>query len=143
MYGVFRTEVAQRAFPTRDFHAFDWAFCAGTLLEGTHIEVPEILMWRDRTESSRYTEYVRRDAKRAINRIFPMLPLTVDLLKRLKVPRTYPVLRELVWLNVYHHIGYLRRYHPRAATVSERVIQGLASIARRAHAPFASVRKEV
>jgi glycosyltransferase involved in cell wall biosynthesis len=143
MYGVFRTEVAQRAFPTKDFHAFDWAFCAGTILEGTHIEVPDILMWRDRTDSSRYTEYVRRDAKSAINRVFPMRPLTVDLLTRLRVPRSYPVLRELFWLNVYHHIGYLRRYHPRAATVSERVIQFAATIARRLRAPSGSIRKEV
>lgn len=143
MYGVFRREAAQRAFPPKDFHAFDWAFSAGTILEGKHIEVPEILMWRDRTDPHRYTEYVRRDATSAINRVFPMLPLTADLLTRLRVPRTYRVLRQLFWLNVEYHLGYLRRYHPRAASMSERVIRGVASVTRRIQAPFASARKEL
>jgi len=143
MYGVFRTDVAQRAFPAKDFHAYDWAFGAGTLLEGTHIEVPEVLMWRSRTESERYTEYVRRDAKRTITRVFPMLPMTADLLTRRRFPRSYRVLRQLFWLNMEYHISYLRRYHPRAASVSERVIQSVAKVTRRIQAPFASARKEV
>ena len=143
MYGVFRTEVARRAFPPKDFHAYDWAFSAGTILEGKHIEVPEILMWRDRTDPHRYTEYVRRDAKSAINRVFPMLPLTLDLLTRLRVPRSYRVLRQLFWLNVEYHLGYLRRYHPRAAAMSQRVIQGVAAVTRRVQSPFAQARKEL
>jgi glycosyltransferase involved in cell wall biosynthesis len=143
MYGVFRTEVAQRAFPPKNFHAYDWAFSAGTILEGKHIEVPEILMWRDRTDPSRYTEYVRRDSTRPIIRVFPMLPLTADLLTRLRVPRSYRVLRQLFWLNVEYHLGYLRRYHPRAAAVSQRVIQGVAAVTRRVQSPFAHVRKEL
>lgn len=143
MYGVFRTDVAQRAFPPADFHAYDWAFSAGTILEGKHIEVPEILMWRDRTDPHQYTEYVRRDAKSAINRVFPMLPLTADLLGRLRAPRSYRVLRQLFWLNVEYHLGYLRRYHPRAASVSQRVIQGVAAVARRVQSPFAPARKEL
>jgi glycosyltransferase involved in cell wall biosynthesis len=143
MYGVFRTDVAQRAFPTKDFHAYDWAFGAGTLLEGTHIEVPEVLMWRSRTDPEKYTEYVGRDAKRTITRVFPMLPMTADLLTRRRFPRSYRVLRQLFWLNMEYHISYLRRYHPRAASVSERVLQSVAKAARRIQAPFASARKEV
>jgi glycosyltransferase involved in cell wall biosynthesis len=131
MYGVFRTAAAQRAFPPTDFHAYDWAFSAGTLLQGTHIEIPEVLMWRDRTDPQRYTEYVRRDARSPINRVFPMLPLTIDLLGRLRVPLNYAVLRELFWLNVGAHQGYLRRYHPRAARVSERLINAVLRAARR------------
>jgi len=131
MYGVFRTKAAQRAFPPKDFHAYDWAFSAGTLLAGAHIEVPEVLLWRDRTDPDRYTEYVRRDATSSITRVFPMLPLTADLLTRLHVPRTYRVLRQLFWLNVEFHLVYLRRYHPRAALVSERVIQSVATATRR------------
>jgi hypothetical protein len=57
MYGVFRTPVAQRAFPPTDFFAYDWAFSIGTLRDGTHVEVPEVLMWRDYTDPARYTEY--------------------------------------------------------------------------------------
>lgn len=131
MYGVFRTEVAQRAFPKIDFHAFDWAFSAGTLLSGKHLEVPEVLMWRDRTEPSRYTEYVRRDTRSRVNRVFPLLPFTRDLLGRLRAPVTYTVLRHLFWLNAISHLGYLRRYHPRAAATSERLITSAAWAARR------------
>ena len=134
MYGVFRTHVAQRAFPRKNFHAFDWAFSAGTLLAGTHLEVPEVLMWRDRTHPDRYTEYVRRDADSTIGRIFPMLPLTVDLLTRLRVPPSYAVLRQLYWLNIDFHLNYLRRYHPRAARFSEGAINGLARFSRRIQA---------
>jgi len=143
MYGVFRTDVAQRAFPTKDFHAYDWAFGAGTLLEGTHIEVPDVLMWRSLTDPEKYTEYVRRDAKRTLTRVFPMLPLTADLLSRRRFPRSYRVLRQLFWLNMEYHISYLRRYHPRAASVSERVIRGVAKVTRRVQGPFGSARKEV
>ena len=130
MYGVFRTAVAQRAFPPDNFHAYDWAFSAGTLREGTHIEVPEVLMWRDRTDPNRYTEYVRRDARNPVNRWFPMLPLTWDLLRRLRIPVSYATSRQLFWLNANFHLSYLRRYHPKVALLSERVVNGLAHIAR-------------
>jgi glycosyltransferase involved in cell wall biosynthesis len=130
MYGVFRTAPAQRAFPRGDFHAYDWAFSVGTLREGTHIEVPEVLMWRERTDPHRYTEYVRRDARNPLARWFPMLPLTWDLLGRLRIPVSYALARQLFWLNANFHLGYLRRYHPTAAALSERVVNGLARIAR-------------
>jgi glycosyltransferase involved in cell wall biosynthesis len=130
MYGVFRTAVAQRAFPPGNFHAYDWAYSIGSLREGTHIEVPDVLMWRDRTDPHRYTEYVRRDARNPLARWFPMLPLTWDLLRRLRIPVSYGVARQLFWLNANFHLGYLRRYHPKAALVSERAVTGLARVAR-------------
>jgi glycosyltransferase involved in cell wall biosynthesis len=131
MYGVFRTEAAQRAFPKGDFHAYDWAFSIGTLLVGKHIEVPEVLMWRDRTDPHRYTEYVRRDAHAPIDRLFPLFPLTRDILGRLRVPINYRLLRALFWLNAESHVEYLRRYHPKVAGPSERFIAGCARAARR------------
>jgi hypothetical protein len=125
MYGVFRTDVAQRAFPRGDFFAYDWAFTAGTLLEGTHIEVPEVLMWRDHTHPSRYIEYVRRDARGRLNRIFPMLPLTTDLVGRLKVPMTFAMVRRLVLMNLNFHRHYMRTNHPAIAAVTEPVLSRL------------------
>jgi len=129
LYGVFRTDVAKRAFPARDFHAFDWAFAVGTLREGIHLEVPEILMWRDSTEPDRYIELVRRDAHSVWTRLFPMVPLTIDVVGRLAVPMTFPLFRQLVWLNAFFHIQYLKRYHPTAAPTVERAIFGAARIA--------------
>jgi glycosyltransferase involved in cell wall biosynthesis len=125
MYGVFRTAVAQRAFPTRDFFGFDWAFSAGTLREGKHLEIPEVLLWRDYTESHRYVEYVRRDADRALTRVLPMLPLTRDLVSRLRLPVTPALIRDLIVLNLTFHVAYLRRYHPIAASTWGRLMAAL------------------
>jgi len=122
MYGVFRTAVAQRAFPVRDFFGFDWAFSAGTLRDGKHLEIPEVLFWRDYTDSHRYVEYVRRDADRTLSRMFPMLPLTRDLMGRLRLPRTPGILRELIVVNLTSHVAYLRRYHPIAANTWGRLV---------------------
>jgi glycosyltransferase involved in cell wall biosynthesis len=129
MYGIFRTDVARRAFPPRDFHAYDWAFSVGTLREGTHIEVPEVLMWRDHTDPDRYIEYVRRDARGVFARLFPMLPLTADVLGRLRVPKSYALIRQLFWLNAFSHLRYLQRYHPSVAPPIKLAIFGAARIA--------------
>jgi glycosyltransferase involved in cell wall biosynthesis len=125
MYGVFRTEVAQRAFPERDFFGYDWAFSAGTLREGTHIEVPDVLLWRDYTSPSRYIEYVRRDTRHAVHRVFPMLPLTRDLVSRLRLPLSRSFVGALFRLNAVFHLAYLRRYHPRASRISERLVSSV------------------
>ncbi len=116
MYGVFRTPVAQAAFPPDDFFAYDWAFSAGTLLQGRHIRVPEVLMWRDYTAPSRYIDYVQRDTDRVLNRLFPMLPLTSDLVFRLHIPLSPLIGLRLFELNLAFHLAYLRRHHPSAAT---------------------------
>ena len=118
MCGVLRTDVAQRAFPERNFFAYDWATSVGTLREGTHVEVPEVLLWRDYTESSRYVEYIPRDAHRIRDRLLPLLPLTQDIVGRLGVPMTRPVLNALVARNLAFHTMYMRRYHPRIAAAS-------------------------
>lgn len=136
MYGVFRTASAQRAFPHRDFFGYDWAFSIGTLCDGKHVEVPEVLMWRDHTSPSRYIEYVRRDASGTLARLFPMMPLTSDLALRLRIPLRYAVLRELVRLNLTFHQAYLRRYHPVAASVTQRVVRGSGRAIRALARPF-------
>jgi len=123
MYGVFRTDVAQRAFPPRDFFAYDWAFSVGTLLEGSHLEIPEVLLWRDYTNPDRYVAYVRRDARRAIDRVFPLFPFTRDVIGRLRIPLTYAIARELFWLNADFHLHYLQRFHPAGARTSNRILQ--------------------
>ena len=115
MCGVLRTDVAQRAFPERNFYAFDWATSVGTLREGTHIEVPEVLLWRDHTDTARYVEYIPRDAGRMRDRLFPLLPLTQDMRGRLGVPMTRPLVNALVTRNLTFHMLYMRRFHPRVA----------------------------
>jgi glycosyltransferase involved in cell wall biosynthesis len=125
MYGVFRTPIAQRAFPPTDFFAFDWGFTIGTLLDGIHIELNEVMLWRDFTPPDRYIRYVRRDARTGIDRLFPMLPLTRHIRMHLRVPTAHPLTRQLVRLNVTFHLLYLQEYHASAASVERRVIAAL------------------
>ncbi len=130
MYGVFRTEVARRAFPPDDFHMYDWAFSVGTLLEGVHLEVPEVLMWRDHTPWQRYAEYIRRDATGSLSRLFPALPFTRDLLRRLQVERSWAMYSSLFRINAEYHDFYMRRYHPRWAKVTVPVVRQLDRVVR-------------
>jgi glycosyltransferase involved in cell wall biosynthesis len=141
MCGVLRTEVARRAFPERDFFAYDWATSIGTLREGTHVEVPETLLWRDYTEPTRYIEYVHRDAHRALDRVFPMLPLTRDVVGRLGVPMKPGLVKALVSRNVAFHSLYMRRYHPRIAAAAGAVPSAAVFVVRAGRSLFLRVRR--
>lgn len=113
MYGVFRTDIAKRAFPSADFFAYDWYFSAATLLAGTHREIPQVLMHRELTPSDAYVRYVRRDNKSSLSRFLPILPLTWGLLRRPDAPRSWPVLRALLKQNLEYHLKYAKAYLPR------------------------------
>ena len=71
-----------------------------SLLEGTHREVPSPLLNRKLTPSSAYIRYVRRDNKTLVTRLFPLLPLTMDLIRRPGFPMAWPVLRALLLQNL-------------------------------------------
>ncbi len=113
VYGLHRTEVVRRAYPPGRFHGLDWAFVAGTLLAGKHEEIPEVLMVRDETPSRAYVRQVRTDNPRAFDRLFPMAPMTRDLLLRQRIPLDLDVIRALVKINLEHHCIYAAEYHPR------------------------------
>lgn len=113
MYGVFRTAIAKRAFPRDDHHAYDWTFSAATLLSGEHLEVPVVGMHREVTPWERYAEYVRRDARNRVERLFPLEPMTRSLLFEYRIPLNLGILRSLASLNKRHHWLYVRRFHPR------------------------------
>ena len=117
MYGLFRTDVAQRYFPATDHFAFDWTFCVASLTLGTHVEIPQVLMHREVTPPERYGEYVRRDARCAIARAVPLLPMSRHVLAMRRLPRTRQVMRALFDLNLGYHVDYMRRYHPWLARV--------------------------
>lgn len=118
MYGVFRTPIAQRAFPTGEYHAFDWTFSARTLLYGDHREVGDVLMQRDRTPPERYLDMVRRDSPRLADRLLPLRAMSADLLRQRDFPKHPAVLRALLRLNLNKHVAYTRRFHPRYHRVS-------------------------
>jgi glycosyltransferase involved in cell wall biosynthesis len=122
MYGVFRTAVAQDAFPPGDHHAWDYTFSAGTLLHGTHLELPQCLMHRTKTPFHKYVEYVRRDGK-GLWRIFPLLGMTTSLLRRRTVRKLPGVVKAILAANLSHHMEYMKRFHPRWCRLSMPIVQ--------------------
>jgi glycosyltransferase involved in cell wall biosynthesis len=112
VYGVFRTEAAQRAFPPADHFAYDWTFCVASLAFGTHVEVPRVLMHREVTPPQKYVEYVRRDARNAVERAIPLLAMTRHIIADRRLPHTPRVMRALFALNLKHHAEYVKRFHP-------------------------------
>ena len=126
MYGVFRTGAARRAFPAEDFHAFDWAFSAASLLDGDHVEAEAMMLNREVTPSAKYMHYVGRDNSSVLTRLFPLLPMTQDLLRRRELPRSIRLFRSLFRLNIQMHYWYVEehslRYHRASARVLERLI---------------------
>jgi glycosyltransferase involved in cell wall biosynthesis len=121
MYGVYRTEAAQRAFPPRDHFAFDWTFCAASLAYGSYVEVDKVLMHREVTPGARYIDYVRRDNRSGIDRLFPLMPMTRELLFPRRIPVDKSVLHALVELNFLQHRDYVRRFLPRLDSVYRRI----------------------
>lgn len=113
MYGVLRTVAALRAFPPTDHHAYDWTFSALTLLEGTHVEIPAVLMWRDLTPAPNYAHYVLRDAPGRLQRLFPLGPMTRALWRHPQLRRSRRVQRALLRINLLKHMQYMRTFHPR------------------------------
>jgi glycosyltransferase involved in cell wall biosynthesis len=124
LYGLHRTEVLRRAFPPGRFHAYGWAVMAGTLLSGKHEEIPEVLMFRDETPRINYVRQVRQDNPRAFGRIFPLMPMTKDLLLRQRIPLDLKIIRALIKINLDHHCWYMAEYHPFYAKLIGKRIAG-------------------
>ena len=113
MYGVFRTDVLQRSFPERSFHAYDWALSAATLLEGRHNEISDVLMYRDWTPPARYSALVRKDHASLSLRLLPVLAMTWWLVTKAKMPLTRRTIGALVALNIDKHFEYAKAFHPK------------------------------
>ena len=112
LYALYRTAALQQAFPPKSFHAYDWAVSAGSLLHGKHAELEQVLLERDETPSSSYQDQVRQDNPPGLSRIFPLLPMTADLLFRQKLPWRPSILGALLALNLELHVHYMSHHHP-------------------------------
>lgn len=118
MYGIFRTQAGQRSFPLESFHAYDLAFCAATLRYGGHLEIPEVLMVRDRTPGQGYLRLARDDGRNTLCRLFPFYDMTRWLLAEQRIPRTPKVLGSLLAANIDKHLWYAEHFHPRYTRVT-------------------------
>ncbi len=116
LFGLHRTQRLQRAHPTGDFLiGWDWALMAGSLLHGRHAEVPEALIVRDETPHLAYIIMIRNHARWWLERFIPLLPMSVDLLFRQRIPLRLPVLKALLYANITMHFEYAREFHRRYA----------------------------
>ena len=117
LYGLYRRAALLPAIPARHIHAWDWAAVAGTLLHGRHAEIPEVLMVRDETPSHKYVLAVRRDNPRWHDQLFPLAPMTRELLFRQRIPVNADIRRSLLRVNLDQHFLYVRQYYPEYSRV--------------------------
>jgi GT2 family glycosyltransferase len=99
-YGMFRTKALQAVFPSRTFHALDWAVCAATLKFGRHAELCEVLMIRDASPVPNYARQLRDEHRFFLWRMFPVLFMTLYCVRRHIVPVSLRSLGALARLNL-------------------------------------------
>ncbi len=104
MYGVFRTEAGKSSFPAESFHAYDWAFSAALLRFGTNVELPDMLLYRDKTSTSDYARLAIADAAGPMDRHFPLARMSRWLHAREALPRDALVYKALAALNIDKHL---------------------------------------
>lgn len=122
IFSLYRTQALRGAFPPRYFHAYDWAIAAGTLLHGKHVEIPEPLLVREQTPASSYIAAIRRDNPGALGRMFPVLPMTADLVLRQRIPLRWPVIKALLKINLEMHAYHALHRTPRYGEVVTRLL---------------------
>lgn len=105
MYGLMRTDVAKQVFPPRNMNAYDWYLMVGLLNRGPQLEVPVPLLYRELTDWMRYAEMVDELYSSRLFRRFPVLDLSLQILRRGWVPAAN--LRDLLAMNLRKHEEYL------------------------------------
>ena len=112
LYGVYRTEVAQACFPPDNHYSYDTSFSGLTTLYGDHVELPEVLMYREQTQEEKYYTYVRRDAQTWLQKFFPFLGNMTCMMRDPRV-RHIPGVRRRMWAILLNtHLIYVARFHP-------------------------------
>ena len=113
LFAVHRTEMLRAAFPIPQTYAFDIGLCAIVALQGGYHEVPDVLMWRDRTPVERYVALMRKEARPGLAGLFPGLLTTRWLLRERRIPLSRAIVLALIAFNLDWHLAYTARYHPR------------------------------
>ena len=108
-YGLFRREVLLESYPKTAFYSADLAVMLGTLMQGEHGEVPEVLMTRRRRDPESYIDSVHQWNEARLDRWFPLLPFTRYALFDARIPRTPRIISLLLVRNVYEHVRWFAR----------------------------------
>jgi glycosyltransferase involved in cell wall biosynthesis len=134
-YSVFRTDVLQRAFPP-DIGVFgwDWIVCALTLVEGDHLETPEVLLRREGQPFGHYFRTLLRLHASGIDRYVPFRQFSRRLKQHLP-PDVWAAIRwQILRYNVAQCANLLRYRAPalagpiRAAAKLRRAVAGASPV---------------
>lgn len=99
-YSLFRAVTLKRAFRSElNFHASDWYIMAITLLDGHHLEVPEVLLYRTYESSDKYLIQFLRDRRNLHEIIFPLFPLIKHIRKMVGAKLFVKLIPTLARLN--------------------------------------------
>ncbi len=80
-------------------------------------------MIRDETPYDAYVKAVRRDNPTVLGRLFPLLSMTADLIRRQRIPLRWPIIKALLRINLEHHRKYTLVYHPRYGRVVDPILR--------------------
>ena len=120
-FGVYRTRAIQAAFPSVESVWFDIAMCAKLALAGKIHEVPEVLMFRDKSPPEVSIRLMHKIASPGLGRWFPGLPATRWLRQQSGVPRSPKIALGLFAFNLDWHFTYTGHYHPQYARLTRGV----------------------
>jgi glycosyltransferase involved in cell wall biosynthesis len=121
-YSLFRTSALQRSFP-EDINVFgyDWVVLALTLLEGEHLELPDVLLQRDDHAVDHYHKGLVRQQSRALYRLLPHLPMALAL-KRVLPNEHWNTIKPLIMRrNMIEALMYARHRFPALTPTLQRL----------------------
>lgn len=124
-YGLYRREALVGAYPDMDFFAIDIATMLGTLSEGDHGELDEVLMTRSRNDPETYIFLVDVTAADWVSRWFPMLPCTRYALRDLRIPLSPAIVAFLAARNLYDHFRYAAQHRSLYGAFARLVVKGV------------------
>lgn len=130
-YGLYRRGAIRRFFPRGAYYGFDWVVTGGTLLEGKHVELDDVLLVREANDPLKYMRMIDAVAASPLDRLLPLGRFTVALLGRLRVAPHPRVLYALLRLNLIHHVMYCRYRYPRYGWLAHRLVAGLERLGTR------------
>jgi len=105
-YGLHRTAALRASFPAEDFYGLDIAIMLGTLRFGTHAEVPDVLLERERHAPGSYAKQIERDSRGLMDRVLPLGRFSRAVLFELKVPMSPQAIGWLIVRNAFEHARY-------------------------------------
>ena len=116
-YGVYRRPALLHVLPRSAYYGADWTISVGTLLFGTHHELPEVLLVRETNDRGKYVRMIDTAFASAPSRLLPLLPFTRSLLA-LRIPLSLCSVIELIRHNAGQHVEYARYRYPRYGRVA-------------------------